>query len=354
MNAIVIEKKTYEPVEFSGTTGQYFRIWIVNLALTVLTLGVYSAWAKVRKERYFYTHTSIAGSEFDYHANPLSILIGRVIAVILLGAYFGSGYIHPLAPFPVLILTFLVSPWLVVRSRIFRMRVSSYRGIRFTFKPAYAEAFKVYYLAALVTVVSFGLATGTANYMRNKFAVAHSGFGQTGFKFGGRHSGFVAIFWKFVGLSILMGVVAVSSSALLLPLLPSANGADEVSIGVQASFLVMQIPLLVGYLAVGVYYQVRLRNYIWNTSTLGENSFLSTLSAQEMFVIYLTNILAIIFSLGLLTPWAQIRLARYRAEHLEIALSDDWESYLAASGAEGSALGDEVGQAFDVDIDIGF
>ena len=30
---------------FTGKTGEYFRIWIVNLALTILTLGIYSAWA---------------------------------------------------------------------------------------------------------------------------------------------------------------------------------------------------------------------------------------------------------------------------------------------------------------------
>ena len=42
------------PVEFTGNAGEYFKIWIVNIALTVVTLGVYSAWAKVRKLRYFY------------------------------------------------------------------------------------------------------------------------------------------------------------------------------------------------------------------------------------------------------------------------------------------------------------
>jgi uncharacterized membrane protein YjgN (DUF898 family) len=40
------------PFEFRGTGGEYFRIWIVNLLLTILTLGIYSAWAKVRQLRY--------------------------------------------------------------------------------------------------------------------------------------------------------------------------------------------------------------------------------------------------------------------------------------------------------------
>ena len=46
-----------EPFSFTGTSAEYFRIWIVNVALTILTLGVYSAWAKVRTEQYFYGHT---------------------------------------------------------------------------------------------------------------------------------------------------------------------------------------------------------------------------------------------------------------------------------------------------------
>src|SRR6059058_745587 len=38
----------YRP-EFTADPKEYFRIWIVNLALTIVTLGIYSAWAKVRK-----------------------------------------------------------------------------------------------------------------------------------------------------------------------------------------------------------------------------------------------------------------------------------------------------------------
>jgi hypothetical protein len=56
--------------EFTGTAGEYFRIWIVNLALTILTLGIYSAWAKVRKRRYFYAHTRIAGRKLRIPRPP--------------------------------------------------------------------------------------------------------------------------------------------------------------------------------------------------------------------------------------------------------------------------------------------
>jgi Bacterial protein of unknown function (DUF898) len=43
----------YEPFRFTGAGGEYFRIWIVNVMLSVVTFGIYSAWAKARRLQYF-------------------------------------------------------------------------------------------------------------------------------------------------------------------------------------------------------------------------------------------------------------------------------------------------------------
>ena len=75
------------PVRFLGTGSEYFRIWIVNLLLTIVTLGIYSAWAKVRRLKYMYRNTQIADSSFDYHGSPIAILKGRLMALVLLIAY---------------------------------------------------------------------------------------------------------------------------------------------------------------------------------------------------------------------------------------------------------------------------
>ena len=61
-------------LEFSGSAGEYFRIWIVNTFLTIITLGIYSAWAKVRTRQYFYAHTGLAGHSFEYLAKSHSHL----------------------------------------------------------------------------------------------------------------------------------------------------------------------------------------------------------------------------------------------------------------------------------------
>ncbi len=38
---------TRHPLNFTGKGSEYFKIWIVNIALSLITLGIYSAWAKV-------------------------------------------------------------------------------------------------------------------------------------------------------------------------------------------------------------------------------------------------------------------------------------------------------------------
>src|SRR5207249_9838516 len=81
---------------FTGHAGEYFRIWIVSLCLSIATLGVYSAWGKVRKKRYLYAHTKLDGSSFDYRASPLAILRGRILALLLFGGFALSAHFVPL------------------------------------------------------------------------------------------------------------------------------------------------------------------------------------------------------------------------------------------------------------------
>src|SRR5437868_10838283 len=107
---------TLHKFDFRGSGGEFFRIWIVNIVLTVLTLGIYSAWAKVRTTRYFYGNTSLAEHPFDYHASPVRILIGRLIAIGLLVGYSVSAAISPLLVIPWAIFFLFATPWLVVSS----------------------------------------------------------------------------------------------------------------------------------------------------------------------------------------------------------------------------------------------
>ena len=74
-------------LSFSGSGKEFFGIWIVNILLTICTLGIYSAWAKVRTTNYFYGNTKLKGSSFSYTANPIAILKGRILAFVVLMIY---------------------------------------------------------------------------------------------------------------------------------------------------------------------------------------------------------------------------------------------------------------------------
>ncbi|MDG2375948.1 MAG: YjgN family protein [Woeseiaceae bacterium] len=328
-------------ISFTGTTSEYFKIWIINLALTIVTLGMYSAWAKVRKLRYFYGNTHLEDGTFEYHASPVSILIGRVIAFVTMMTYYFTIQYAPMASAVIFLAVFLLMPVLLVRSRVFQMRNTSYHGLRFNFQRDYGRSFATIYGSALITVLSLGLASPSAIYMRNKFVANSTGFGKTLFKFGGGQGEFYAIFWKSAGLAML-GLMIFGG---FIAVFTGAASSDP-----------WWIPVLVFAFsaAISIYFRVRQRNYVWNTTTLGSNRFVSFLSVTDMVVIYLTNIFAIILTLGLAIPWAQIRLAKYRAEHLQVLLVDDWRDYIASKDSQGNALGEEVGEAFDAEIDIGF
>ena len=98
------------PFEFHGRGGEYFGIWIVNLLLTIITLGIYSPWAKVRTKRYFYGKTLLNNTNFAYLADPMAILKGWLIAVAVLIVYSITASFVPLLEIPFFILCYYNCP----------------------------------------------------------------------------------------------------------------------------------------------------------------------------------------------------------------------------------------------------
>ena len=74
-------------LKFEGSGREYFKIWIVNVLLTIVTLGFYYPWAKVRNRRYFYANSILDGRNFEYHATGKQLFIGFLVAMSLFVAY---------------------------------------------------------------------------------------------------------------------------------------------------------------------------------------------------------------------------------------------------------------------------
>jgi len=151
------DERSVERFKFNGNAVDYFAIWIVNHLLTWLTLGIYSAWAKVRTLQYFYGSTELAGGHFQFTASPLRILRGRIIAVLLLVLYFVVESVQSTLAHIVFISLvgafFLFLPVLTVFVLSFKLRYSEWRGISFSFNKNYREAYRVYLIPLLIVAI---------------------------------------------------------------------------------------------------------------------------------------------------------------------------------------------------------
>lgn len=372
--------------EFKGNAKEYFGIWIVNLLLTIVTLGVYSAWAKVRTNRYFYGNTVVAGSGFDYTADPMKILIGRIIAVILLVAYQASVRFYPSIAAFTLPVFFVFVPAIYVVSMAFRMRYSSWRGINFSFQRDFRSAYKlfspVFIYVLIVTVIPYfvglspeDIATGAEDPELEAEMLIY--FGATFsvlFFFMGLFPLWQKKYYEFLGNRVsygcsdmdlqlstktFYGIYSKSLAMVLLgfvPLFFLLGFAIAFLLGEEnldsIYFLFAVYPvILLPYLFAFAYVQTRLTNTLYSNIALEDITFESSLAFWPMLRLYFTNTLAIIFTIGLAIPWAKIRLARYRADKM-VMIAPSLDIFVGRASQEIDAKAEALSDVFDFDIGL--
>lgn len=322
--------------EFTGDGAEYFKIWIVNLALSLLTLGIYSAWAKVRRLQYFYRNTRLGNANFDYHGTPIAILKGRIIAVTLFLLYVGATEYLPPAPGLLLVLLLAsVMPWLIVRSLRFKLYNSSYRGLRFSFAGQTRQAYVVFLLFPVLTLFTFYLLAPFTHQRIKRYQHQNSKFGTTPFDFTASAGSFYGIYLRTAGIMIVLGIVA-GISVSMAPVLAALAPFAFVFAGLLAS----------SYLA------VRLFNLIWSSTSLGEHSFSSRMEVDRYLWLTFTNLLGILVTLGLYMPFASVRMMRYKIENLGMLAQGELTDFVAGQTQPVGAAGQEISEIFDVDISL--
>jgi uncharacterized membrane protein YjgN (DUF898 family) len=347
------EPRTYE-FEFRGRGGEYFGIWIVNLALTVITLGIYSAWATVRTRRYFRGNAMLAGHAFDYHASPVRILIGRAIAVLLLVAYNISTAFTQYALlfwFPVFI---AVIPWLINSSLRFNARNTSYRNVRFNFTGTYWGAMKAYLLWPMVGILTFGLLIPLARRARDYFYVNHHTYGgrpfATRFDAGTIYGIYILAVLMGIGLALVGSVLAFAAFATI----PDPAHLDPARmILFQPLLLAVVIVIELAFISIGVWVATRVFNLVvGNTLLDGRHRLGASLSALQMTYILVTNVILTVVTLGIYYPWAQVRMTRYRLENMRLEALSDLDEFTSETFKTQSAVGEEIAGFFDLDFGL--
>jgi uncharacterized membrane protein YjgN (DUF898 family) len=344
---------SHDAFAFTGKGGEYFRIWIVNLALTLLTLGIYSAWAKVRRMQYFYRNTSLLGNSFDYHGDPVIILKGRLIGVGLLAIYHVTISLNIALGLLVFALLIAALPWLLQRSICFKLANSSYRGLRFRFNGGMKGAYQVFLGWPLAGYFSMGMLIPFAHQRIKAYQHNHSTYGTAPFSFKADEGMFYIVYLKMIGLA-LIPLVLIIVFAIVFNVFGGTAGVGKDP--AQTSRFVMKmlagvmVFYLILFLVIGPWFAARLQNLVWNNTALGPHAFTSRVRARDLLVIYVTNFIAIILTLGLFKPFADIRLARYRLTHMALQTQGGIDAFFAQEQQAVNALGQETASVFDVDI----
>lgn len=335
-----------EPFRFHGDEREYFRIWIVNTLLTLVTFGIFAAWAKVRKRRYFRGSSEFMGHRFDYRADPRRILLGNVLVAVLFLAYAVVGEVYLPVRLGAIALAVLLLPWIVIRSLAFNAHNTTYRGLRFYFRQTYAIATYTYLIQALLVMLSLGLLYPRWMRNRRQFVVGNHRLGGAYFHFDAPAGTFYAAY--IVGGALIFG------AAILGGFLTAALQAGS---GNKVAALTDLLPFLLIYATMFFisrhYIYARLFNHVWNHTRLDDHRFRATLSVGGWLSLQLKNLVAIIGTAGLFYPYASIRSARYALGHLHLVpVGKPIASIEKLGRQDGSALGETAGEFIGLDLGL--
>lgn len=349
---------------FYGTGSEYFRIWIVNLLLTIITLGIYSPWAKVRRLRYFYGNTELNDESFDFTANPKRILIGRLIAI---GVYLVISVLGEFSPVIAAVgglLIMALFPWLVRSTLRFRARNSQYKNVRFAFVGSLLAAYMLFGLVifANLLITGAGYVAVNAQMVGTGVGIFLIGFALLApfawrlfksYQFDNTQFGKMAFTWHASMLDVYKAVLIPIGIAILISIvgvvMAGLGGVIGSDFGVVVVLAVIGMYLMM--LLIVPFTQACLHKVIWGNLTIGESEFvLNDFSIFRFAFIQFTNYLMIGLTLGLFTPWAAVRLHRYKTETLSLVSYENFDEIITPQMIEESALGEEIADVFDIDV----
>jgi uncharacterized membrane protein YjgN (DUF898 family) len=339
------EERVVRP-EFTGSAAEYFRIWIVNLFFTMITLGIYSPWAKVRKKRYFYGSTRLDGDTFDYFGSPKQILKGRIVAFVIFVTYAFCAELLPGSQYAFWAIGFLVFPWLVVRALGFNARNSAWRGLRFGFEATAKQAAGIYMLRFLAVILTAGIAWPWFVARQKEFVVSHHAFGMTQLRCELSVRAFFGIYFR--GGLIVLAVVVPLGAAFFFTMSKMRLGGELFWLPIT----LFTVGIYASYAVAYAYVQARTTNLIWNGTTGAGVRFSSSLGAMKLAKIYVGNIVAAAASLGLLIPWGAVRALRYRLECFQMIVEEELTREANPALAQVGATGQELGDFFNMDIGV--
>ncbi len=335
-----------QQVEFTGKSGEYFKIWIVSTLLSVLTLGIYGPWAKVRTAQYIYGNTIIGGHRFRYIARPLAILKARPIAIGILAVYSLASFISPVAGVLLPIALALAVPWLLVQGLRFGLDRTSFRNVRFGFNASYGRTFVTFMLLPYVGVFTLSLAMPWVLKKIDQFIHSHISYGNKHFQVETSSGVYYLAVLAFVGTGVAMFMVGLMIAPGFF-----AGGLDVTSIELDSltKWVVLVLVCWLGLIVPTSIYRTIIRNHLFRSAMLEDiTRFHSDIRVLPYAWLVFSNALLVVVTLGMGYPIAQIRKMRYLASVTQLIPEPDAAHALDDMAANSSVVGEETAEIFNV------
>ena len=308
-------------LSFHGDGGTLFGIHLVNTFLTLVTLGVYFFWGRVKLRKYLWGQLEFDGDRLSYHGTGKETFLGWLKAALFFGIpyllashlprWMGAKPKWVIVGGVVASLLFLwFIPIAIVGTRRYRLSRTAWRGIRFSFRGHWKNYLPIFWGGGLLNALTLGFYIPFFDAKRDKFLVSQSYVGNKNFDYDGKGEG---LFKSFLAAWFLF------------------------------------FPTL-GFSA--LWYHVRRTRYLWEHTTLGESRFSCTITFGSFFLISFTNALLVLVTLGFGFPWAQARFIRYMTENLALNGPVDLDTIRQEAQTVG-ATGEELGSFLDLDFDLG-
>jgi len=329
--------------EYDGKISQLYRIFLPNLLLTIITLGIYRFWAATKTRRYIWSRLSFQGERFEYTGTGGELLVGFLLAlvlvfVIILFGIVGSAFVAHLIHHRGFALLGVLITYIVLlilaggahfSAQRYRLSRTQWRGIHGGMQGSawvYGAWFVLYLLC---TVFTLGQLAPWAMVRLVERAVNASSFGNARFNFHGQASKLYLVFLgTFVAVLVIFAGVGTAGHGAFetLKLLnaqhagyPVTLPAGATPVGIWRTIVAYYLLLIVGCLLIGSFYAAFVTRHITSRSTLGgQLRFGSTITGSRLLLLRLTNVLIAIVTLGLGYPIVLHRSLRLMADTLTV------------------------------------
>jgi uncharacterized membrane protein YjgN (DUF898 family) len=353
------------------------RIALFNALLFVVTLTIYRFWAKTNVRRHIWSCVHINGEPLEYTGRGVELFLGALIVfgvfflpvflvIVVMQLVLGPG--HPLLillNFALILFFLLFWGMAIYRARRYQLSRTLWRGIRGALVGSSMTYSLLYFGAMLLRSMTLGWSTPAMNLNLQERMTGDMRIGSMPFRFRGRAGplyGPYAICWvtsllAFVVLALLLGFgIYGLFGDTLKPLLEALANPEQSGPPPDADLIGMIIAIVFvgGFLLFAIissvtwaFYIARELSIFASYTTLDKARFRLDATGASLIWLVLGNLLLVIFTLGIATPFAQQRLIRYLCDRLSVHGTVSVNAIMQSREAVGRT-GEGLADAFDV------